>query len=279
MSSLVVSIFIFLVSLWITFFLFRNTFFLFPLLHMVENTSRRPFQEIYFENEMGAWLYPPQEQTLNENILVYFNGNAGNVSTRVTLLRAVQDIFPTFSIYHLEYPGFGISEHLQCDFHTIVRYCTETCELIRKRHDSIDVFVFWGESLGALVQAHVYRRLQSTVDWIFQVNGVNSLADVVSEYCPSFLHGCVLPCLPTKENVSDIYTSMFPMTQTRLGIFHATQDDIVPVGQSYHLFLTLKHRFPERVFFTEFVGRHNRVLSCEENKERIQTFVTQHMMT
>jgi hypothetical protein len=245
---------------------------------MVENTSSHRFEEIHFENEMGAWVYPPRDQTLNENILVYFNGNAGNVSTRVILLRVVQDIFPTFTLYHLEYPGFGISEHLECDFHTIVRYCTETCELIRKRHDTLDTLVFWGESLGALIQAHVYTRLESTVDWILQVNGVSSLPDVISEFCPSFLHGCVLPCLPAKGDVSDLYMSRFSSTRTRLGIFHAPQDDVVPVEQSYHLFLTLKHEFPDRVFFMELVGQHNRVLLCDENKERIQTFVTRYMM-
>lgn len=276
---------LFCMSSWITFFLCRHRFFLFPLSYIMETPSEfAVYEEYHFDNEMGAWVYPPlqaqEESGAREKILVYFNGNAGNVSVRVIMLRTLQHLFPGFKIYHLEYPGFGISDHLACDWETIIDKCTEACESIHRQHQ-IETLVFWGESMGALIQAHVCQRWNTEVHWIFQANGVNDLQNVIGQYCPALLQGFVLPFVPISQQTADIYQTCFIMPtfrNTKVCCLHARDDDIVPITQSYSLFSTLFPLHPSRVFFVELQGKHNLILACKENQKRIKDFLQSHSL-
>lgn len=274
----------FLLLTYFIFYMNRDRFFLFPVLHMVETPPADTYEEVYLENEMAAWRYFPRVGTIpsNESILVYFNGNAGNVSTRIANIRVLQHLLPDYTIYNLEYPGFGLSASLPLSLESICDECTVACENIIRLHPLAHKLGFWGESLGALVMARVFSRLSSTgthsIDWVVHMNGVVSLPATIGAFVPLLLHALVLPVLPGgKEDIASLYSKTgFEETQ-RLLIVHANHDEVVSDNQAKQLYLALKSRFPESVHYLELRGKHNGVLLQKENQDALQEFLDLHL--
>lgn len=248
----------------------RQNFFLFPLLNLIDAPSGDlVYEEMFFENEMGAWVYPPTRGLDENRVLIYFNGNAGNVSTRIANIRAVKQFLPEHKIFNLEYPGFGISAHMKINFENIVAECVVVVEAIVRNHLNLHELVFWGESIGSLIQARVFTQCSRRVSKVIQINGVASLADTIAYHLPSLTQGCVLPMLPGPEETLPLYLESLDPTRHRLFLFHAENDEVVPPIQTKRLYLGLKSRFPSCVVYAETRGKHNMSLLCQENRDLI----------
>lgn len=257
----------------LTYFIFhmnRDRFFLFPVFHMVETPPADTYEEIYFENELAAWMYPPRQSAHGtDKVLVYFNGNAGNVSTRIANIRVIQHLLPEYRVYNLEYPGFGLSASLPLSLESLCRECETACESILRRHPSLHTLGMWGESLGALVMSHVFATLSPNVQWVLAMNGVASLPTTLSAYLPPLLHALVLPVLPGHT----VYSETRLTKSQKLFLVHAKQDEVVSDSQSKEAYLALKSRFPESVYYLELRGKHNGVLLQKENQDALQEFL------
>lgn len=264
----------FLLLLYIIFFTYRDRFFFFPLLNMIDNPlSSDVIEEVYFENEMGAWVYPPRQSASAEKIMIYFNGNAGNVSTRVSIIKVLRQLLPEYKIFNLEYPGFGLCSHLHCSLQTIVAECETACRAIIRNHPRAVKIGFWGESIGALIQAKVFSKMSHHIHWVVQMNGVSSLTKTIGSFVPNILHGFVLPVLPSLCETREIYEKCISLSLHRVLLFHASDDEIVEPSQSIELFFSLKHLFPSSVYYCELLGKHNGVLLNKENQEAVAGFL------
>ena len=272
-----VTVVYFLLLSYFIFYMNRDRFFLFPMLHLVETPLTETVEEIYFENEMAAWVYPPRRPVEEEKIMVYFNGNAGNVSTRLANVRVVQQLLPEYRIYNLEYPGYGLSADLPLSMDSMGKECLVACQAIVRRHPSLHTLGFWGESLGALVQSHVFAEMAEEVDWMVHMNGVASLRTTLSSFLHPMLHALVLPVVPCAENASDIYSKKGLEPDQKLLIAHASHDEVVSDTQSKYLYFHLKSAFPDSVYFLELRGKHNGVLLQKENQDVLQEFLNTHL--
>jgi len=264
----------FLVVTYFLFYLHRSRFFLFPMGHLVESPPSDHYEEIYLENEMGVWVYSPSVSTHTsvENIMIYFNGNAGNVSTRIANIRVLQHLFPDYKIYNLEYPGYGISAHLSLSLDNIISECSVACENIVRRHPSMECLGMWGESLGALILSRVVAKNSSLpVTWMVHMNGVVSLSSTIGSFIPFLLHALILPVLPCSEDTASLYSTTLQGHQ-KLVLIHSNNDEVVSGMQTKNLYLSLKSKFPDQVHYLELRGKHNGVLLHKENQEALQDF-------
>lgn len=256
-------------------FVYRKHFFLFPLADMVEYPSD-VYEEMRFENEMGAWVYPPSgvELTDGTRFLIYFNGNAGNVSTRISNIKVLKKILPSFTIVNLEYPGFGLSGHLNGGLSNIIEECTVAVKSLIRNHAPRDI-IFWGESLGAFVQAHVFPEVRDNVSALFQCNGMSSLTSTIAHHVPFIFHALLLPMLGGFKDTASVFRHSLEKKKHRLFLFHADCDTVVPDTQSKELYVDLKASFPDAVQFIQIRGKHNMVLLCSENQDTILETVKQ----
>lgn len=250
------------------FFLHRGCFFLFPILHMVETPPPNTHEEIYLDNEMGCWMYPPRSTSEQDKIMVYFNGNAGNVSTRIANIHILQQILPEYRIYNLEYPGFGLSASLPLWLPSIVEECETACRHIIEKHPRMHTLGFWGESLGALVAAHVFSSLKDHVRWVVHMNGVASLHETIAEFVPPLLQALILPVLPSVP--LDAVHCYQELDHQTIVLMHAKNDEVVSESQSQLLYLALKSKYPDQIHYLEWRGKHNSVLHQKENQEAVQ---------
>jgi len=272
------TVFCFFLLSYMMVYLHRDRMFLFPLLNIIQpatpSSSPMAYEEVYFENEMGAWVYPPLHPLTDERILVYFNGNAGNVSTRVSNIKAVQHLMPGHTVYNLEYPGYGISSHMgTASLGQIIQECIVACESILRNHPNVDALDFWGESIGAVVQARVFEHMPSLVRHVYQLNGISCLGRVLSTFLPNLTHGLFVPLLPDHDTAA-IYTRSLGDAH-HLWVVHARNDEVVSDQESKRLFITLKHKHPDRVHYLSILGKHNGALLGKENQEAIAAFLRQ----
>jgi len=250
----------------------RYHWFLFPMLEIQENPLT--YTEYFFPNGMGSWKYDPLENREDggeeKDIMVYFNGNAGNCSTRTPSIRIVQTLFPTFHIFHLEYPGFGISSHLSCSWPLLLQYCREACESIRQTHH-IKRLMYWGESIGALVARHVVSFVEP--DWYVSVNGVQDGSRLLEFHVFWGFHLFLKPWVQVfseKDRLVNI------SRRVRWVFFHATEDRLVPPSQSMTRALELLEQGHE-CYYETLHGDHNMALLINENQDILRRFFHQKM--
>lgn len=242
--------------------MYRDNFFLFPLVHQMEHTVA--YEECYSSDEMGYWIYPAVSGIV-EKVCFYFNGNAGNNSTRICTLEMLRQLIPEYQIIQLEYAGYGISAHLPLELKTIIEHCHKTVNEYLENHPFIVEYGFWGESLGGFIQGLVYEKLDQPKkpDWIVQINGVCDLEEVIAHALPPMIHLLVIPFLKKYATLYDIYRKSCP----RLLVFQSDRDMIIPPNQGLRLSLETKAKY------WALKGGHNLVLQNSENNQKIRNIL------
>ena len=255
----------------------RHSFFLFPIYGILESPEH--YEEIILENEMGCWMYPPVSSSSESNrLVIYFNGNSGNVSTRICAIQFIRRLFPDYHIAHFDYPGYGLSQHLPLHYGSIIKYCNDACEELIRRYNPVSVG-YWGESLGALIQMNVYDSDVRSPDWIIQINGVNDLRGTISNVLWWPLHALIIPCTPKMKTAADLFKTQFQNTPvSEFLIFHAVEDPIVPFTQIMDLYLDVVSSVPDgTIRLIPMIGKHNNVLYIKENQELIKKNITENI--
>jgi hypothetical protein len=153
----------------------------------------------------------------------------------------------------------------------IIQECIVACESILRNHPNVDALDFWGESIGAVVQARVLEHMPSSVRHIYQLNGISCLGRVLSTFLPTLTHGLFVPLIPDHDTAA-IYTRCLGESH-HLWVLHARNDEVVSDQESKRLFITLKHKHPDRVHYLSILGKHNGALLGKENQEAIAAFL------
>lgn len=254
----------------------RHSFFLFPIHGILQ--SPEEYEELIMENEMGCWIYPPLVLSDSNRLIIYFNGNSGNVSTRICAIQFIRRIFPDYYVANFDYPGYGLSQHLPLHYGSILKHCNEACTELIRRYDPI-CLGYWGESLGALIQMNVYNSDVRSPDWIVQINGVNDLKGTIGHIILWPLHILILPWIPKMKTTAELFKEQFQNTRvSKFLIFHAVNDPIVPFTQIMDLYLDVVSTVPTGVIhMNTLIGKHNNVLYIKENQELIKKEVTEHI--
>lgn len=120
------------------------------------------YEEIWLTNEdnikLHAWLVPGNS---HNPIIVFFHGNAANISHRVDILQYFNEM--GFSVFIFDYRGFGRSqgqakseEDLYVDARSVIDY-------LKRNGWSTSQMIYFGRSLGAAVSLQMGLEFPASV--------------------------------------------------------------------------------------------------------------------
>ncbi len=189
--------------------------------------------------EIHGWFIPAKEE---RGTLLFFHGNAGNISHRLDSLKIFHDL--GLSTLIVDYRGYGrsqgsISEQgTYFDAEAAWNYLTET------RNIPAQKIVVFGRSLGAAIAAYVTSR-QSPGALILE-SAFTSVPDMAARLYPVF---------PVRLLSRFQYNTkkMLLSVSSQVLIIHSPDDDIIPYENGQNLYNSAR----EPKEFLEIRGRHN----------------------
>ena len=189
--------------------------------------------------KLDAWYLPVREP---RGIVLFFHGNAGNISHRLDSLRVFNEL--DFATLIFDYRGYGRSEGevselgIYRDAEAVWRHLTE------ERGVPPAEIVLFGRSLGAAVAAFVASR--HTPGALIMESGFVSVPDMAAELYP-WIPGRWLAriAFPAGDYLQTVGSPVL--------IVHSRDDEIIPFGQGLRLFEVARE--PKQ--FLELWGGHN----------------------
>lgn len=141
---------------------FHNIFFYYFHFFPVITTIRNPIycNEVYFSNELGGYLWKPQDENVElfKNVIFYFNNMDGNSSSRFNVVRKIQKEFDTFTMIQMDYPGFGLSYQIPLSIQSIKKELTTVLNEVLVSNN-VQKFICFGEGLGNWVMAMILDQI------------------------------------------------------------------------------------------------------------------------
>lgn len=211
--------------------IFQRNFIYFPFGEIASPPEN--FQEINFEidskNSLYVWYHPPQK---NQKTILYFHGNAGNISGRSERLKK----FATqYGVLAVSYRGYSKTkgEASEQNFYSDAQIALNLLNL--QKIDNKNIIVF-GESIGTAVAVNLASKYDFAS--IVLEAPFTSIADVAKD---------VYWFLPVDLILRDKFDSakLAPQIKSPVVIFHAIQDDIVPfeLGKKLYELINSKKKF------------------------------------
>ncbi|QKT05076.1 alpha/beta hydrolase [Ectothiorhodospiraceae bacterium 2226] len=210
---------------------------------------------------LHGWFVPHPEARAT---LIFFHGNAGNISHRLPSLRQFHRL--GLSVLLFDYRGYGRSEGrpsetgLHRDAAAVLRYALETRGLEPPE------IVLFGRSLGAALAAWAATRTDAGA--LILESGFTSAPELGAELYP-FLPVRLLARLhyPTLEYVRDARTPVL--------VVHSRDDEIIPHRHGARLYAAA----PDPKALLTLRGSHNTgFLDSERDYLRgLDAFLTQHL--
>lgn len=188
---------------------------------------------------LDGWFIPHQNPRAT---LLFFHGNAGNISHRLDSLSLFNSL--GLSVLILDYRGYGRSEGrpsekgIYRDAQAAWRYLTE------ERAIPGDRIILFGRSLGGAIAAYLAARYAAM--GVVLESTFTSVPDMAAE---------LYPWLPARWLVRYQYNTIERMRSIRspVMIIHSRYDEIIPFKHGRLLF----DRAPEPRRFLELSGDHN----------------------
>jgi len=295
------SFYYFLVFIFILYFLFlwhRHSFFLYPFYAIIESPPPE-VEEIFFPTGINGWYYPPLDP-LGQNLVIYLNGNSGNVSTRISQIKIIQNhIIPiNYGILHLDYPQYGISmsssKTTNIDIFILFKEIKKTYPFILQWKQFSQIG-FWCEDIGTFLGLLFYNSFveeqqnntNQTPDWYLFFNGIFDMRTLYSEILPNFIHIFFLPFLSSSLSRKEKKEKHKSGKKTKFIIAHAKEnanfcyDDIIPIffewcnedlEKSKNLVKTKHHtnHITTTSHFIHLEGTQDSCLFLKKNQERLK---------
>ena len=200
--------------------------------------------------KLEGWYLPVDEPRAT---LLFFHGNAGNISHRLDSLQIFHEL--GLSVFIFDYRGYGNSQGrpteagIYRDAETAWRYLVET-----RRIPAQDILLF-GRSLGGAVAAYLaeqYPAMGLVLESTF-----TSIPDMAAAH---------YPWLPTRLLARVHYNTRERLVNIHIPVMviHSQEDEIIPYNQGRQLY-SLAHE-PKR--FLELRGDHNHGLMQDQQHYR-----------
>ena len=182
------------------------------------------YEDVYLETDDGVRLHGWFITGRSPRVLLFFHGNAGNISHRLDSIRYFHDL--GLSVFIVDYRGYGQSEGrasengIYRDADAAWRY------LIESDIDASDIVIF-GRSLGASVAAHLAAQKEP---WALIVeSSFTSVPDIAQELYP-WLPARWLSRLShaTRDYVRDVRCPVL--------VVHSRDDEIIPFHHGEEIF-------------------------------------------
>ncbi len=210
---------------------------------------------------LDAWFLPVDQP---RGVLLFFHGNAGNISHRLDSLKVFNELGLATLIF--DYRGYGRSrgvpseEGTYRDAEAVWRYVTE------QRHTKPKDTVLFGRSLGSAVAA--YLATQHTPGALIIESGFTSVPDMAAEAYPFF---------PARWLARFRYDTeaYLESVSCPVLIVHSRDDEIVPFAHGRRLFAVANA--PKQLL--EMRGGHNEgfLVSGQTYMDGLDAFLKTHL--
>lgn len=208
---------------------------------------------------LHGWYVPYQTPRA---VVLYFHGNAGNISERVETLRIFHRL--RLSTFILDYHGYGMSGGRPSEAGTYLDAQAAWEYLIQERGVPAEHIVVFGRSLGAAVAAWLIARRRPRAAVI--ESAFTSLPDVAAEN---------YPLLPIRWLARFRYDTLDNLRRAECPVLiaHSRDDRLIALHHGRRLFDAI----PGDKDFFEFTGAHKDgfLTSGEHYVAGIDRFVTQ----
>jgi fermentation-respiration switch protein FrsA (DUF1100 family) len=188
---------------------------------------------------LHAWYVPAREP---RGVVLFFHGNAGNISHRLDSLRIFHGL--NLSTLIFDYRGYGRSEGRVSEQGTYRDAAATWHYLTERRGIPASQVILFGRSLGAAIAAHVASH-RSPAGLIIE-SGFVSVPELAAQLYP-WLPARWLARFryPTGEYVKRVPAPVL--------IIHSRDDEIIPFAQGRSIFSQAR----EPKHFLELRGGHN----------------------
>lgn len=220
----------------------ENYFLYFPDsdLTMTPDNVRLPYENVFFktadDTELHGWFVPGNDTS---PVVLFFHGNAGNISHRVDNLLRLNRL--GLSVFIFDYRGYGRSqgEPSEQGIHSDARSALAWLE---NRGYSPDNIIYFGRSIGAAVALQLAIE-QSPAGLVLE-SPFTSVAGMGKRHYPILYR--LLGWL-----IKDRYDNEEKMPQLKapLLLIHGTKDSIVPVAMGRKLYSLAKE--PKLIYLIE----------------------------
>lgn len=234
---------------------------------LIEYTPK-DFSMLYEEINIGklnGWLFPNKGKS--EKILIFFHGNAGNISNRIHVIKILLEIFNETDIYIFDYPQFGLScgklepSNIISSAYKVYDYWSSCYKYIGMIGESIGTGIM-GETLDLL-----FRLKNKTPFILIHINGISALKHVVNNMMPLLIKPFIMPWIQ-EFNTEKIYIKHIEHLP-KLIVIHANNDDIIPIKYITNMMTKLKLH-PNKYFF-KIDGSHNDPIIDETLSKKIKS--------
>lgn len=216
-----------------------------PLISGTPQSVGLAFEDVYVTTSDGTringWYVPAAGSTTT---LLWFHGNAGNLSDRVHQLGQLHDQLGV-NVFMIDYREYGRSEGEVSEAGTY-RDAEAALAFLRGRPDaSTHRIVYYGQSLGSAVAVELARR--APPDGLILETPFLSIQEMAK---------AVMPYLPVGALISTKYDSLSKIgaIHAPLLILHGDRDEVVPYTHGRRLFDAANE--PKR-FYTITGAHHN----------------------
>lgn len=203
-----------------------------------------PYEQVHLESEDGirlhGWLVEADGPA--RGTLLFFHGNAGNISHRLESLQQFHRL--GMDVLIIDYRGYGNSEGSPDEKGTYKDAEAAWQWLTRDRGVPPGEIVLFGRSLGASVAA--WLAMQTEPAGLIMESAFTSAADLGQSIYPIFpVHMLLRVRYPTLDYLQQ--------TDAPVLVAHSPDDEIVP----YEMGRTLYENAPVQRQFLELSGGHN----------------------
>lgn len=205
---------------------------------------RLPYEDVALKTQDGVsihgWWLPGKGKPTKT--LLFFHGNAGNISHRLDKLQKLHAL--GLNVLILDYHGYGLSKGKPSEQGTYQDGEAAYAYLTRERKISTSQIIFYGESLGCAVAVQMATK--------FSAGGMILESPFTSTIAMGKL---VFPWLPVQWMVRYRYDNLTKIANIRvpLLILHSPHDEVVPFAMAQQLYAAA----PGPKTFFELQGGHN----------------------
>ncbi|MBM3243436.1 MAG: alpha/beta hydrolase [Candidatus Omnitrophica bacterium] len=211
--------------------------------------------------KIHGWLIPAENAYAT---VLYFHGNAGNVSHRVEIARMFYDKGINFFI--IDYRGFGKSAGTPAEKGTYLDGISAYNHLIEERKIPPEQIVIYGKSLGAAIA--VDTAIKAKAGLLICESGFTSTKDMAKD---------IFKFIPLWLFTGQKYDTISKIDKVRIPklIIHSQNDEIVPFNHGKRLF----EKANEPKEFYVMRGGHNDAFYIynKEAMEKIVNFLKKYL--
>lgn len=205
-----------------------------------------PYESVTLQTEDGmtlqGWFVPAPAAMGRMGTVLFFHGNAGNISHRIDYLSMFHRL--GYQTFIFDYRGYGQSSGAPSESGTYIDAQTAWNYLVEEKGIQPNRIALFGESLGGAIAAWLAAR--ESPGLLVLASVFTSLPDMAEK---------IYPFLPVRLLSRFDYNTLEylgPVTCPVL-IAHSSQDEIVPFAQGQ----TLYEAAPAPKEFLELEGGHN----------------------